>query len=266
MKKMRRKLACIISSVGGNELPYFTLTAIQDNSSIALNQNGTPNDIPLEYRVNNGAWLPYTYGDVISLNEGDNVQLRNSTDTVFYGFGTSSNDFCQFVMTGQVNASGNIMSLLDKSCESLTLGSRAFEKLFSGCGSLVNYLTEIPANSTQYNYSSLCFEFMFLNCENLVKAPRIRMQGTHNQYAQMFSNCSSVISHHVFTVTGAVVFSNNNSCESLTIDSETPPTIANNTITGLKADCIIYVPAASVDAYKAAQYWSARASYIQAIQ
>ena len=51
----------------------------------------------------------------------------------------------------------------------------------------------------------------------------------------------------------------------MTIHAETPPTIANSTITGLKADCIIYVPAASVDAYKAKQYWSARAAYIQAI-
>jgi hypothetical protein len=51
----------------------------------------------------------------------------------------------------------------------------------------------------------------------------------------------------------------------LTIHADTPPTIADDTFTALKADCIIYVPAASVDAYKAKQYWSARASYIQAM-
>jgi hypothetical protein len=62
------------------------------------------------------------------------------------------------------------------------------------------------------------------------------------------------------------MFGRNSSCTSLTVRAEEPPTIANDTITGLKADCVIYVPAASVDAYKAAQYWSARIDYIRAIQ
>ena len=82
----------------------------------------------------------------------------------------------------------------------------------------------------------------------------------------MFSGCSGVTEHHFATLnSSASVFANNSSCASLTIDDEVPPTIAANTITGLKADCAIYVPAASVDAYKAAQYWSDRSDYIQAI-
>ena len=82
----------------------------------------------------------------------------------------------------------------------------------------------------------------------------------------MFNNCTNITSHDVATLnSSATTFNNNSSCASFTIHAETPPTIANNTITGLKADCIIYVPAASVDAYKAAQYWSARAAYIQAM-
>jgi hypothetical protein len=85
-------------------------------------------------------------------------------------------------------------------------------------------------------------------------------------YQSMFQGCTKITSHHVATLNNSVnTFQNNSSCGSFTIDAETPPTISSSTITGLKADCIIYVPSASVDAYKAKQYWSARAAYIQAI-
>jgi hypothetical protein len=82
----------------------------------------------------------------------------------------------------------------------------------------------------------------------------------------MFDGCTVITSHEVATLNSSpYVFRDNSSCTSFTIHDGTPPTIGNYTITGLKADCIIYVPAASVNAYKAAQYWSDRADYIQAI-
>jgi hypothetical protein len=83
----------------------------------------------------------------------------------------------------------------------------------------------------------------------------------------MFDGCTGITSHDVATLNNSEsIFGNNSSCTSFTIHAETPPMIGSNTITGLKNDCVIYVPAASVDAYKAAQYWSERADYIQAIQ
>ena len=51
----------------------------------------------------------------------------------------------------------------------------------------------------------------------------------------------------------------------ITVLRETPPTITSSTFAGWSASCIIKVPAASVDAYKAAPNWSAFASRIQAI-
>jgi hypothetical protein len=82
----------------------------------------------------------------------------------------------------------------------------------------------------------------------------------------MFHGCTGITSHDVATLNNSAgIFANNSSCGSFTIHAETPPAIAVDTISGLKADCIIYVPAASVDAYKAKQYWSARAAYIQAM-
>lgn len=51
----------------------------------------------------------------------------------------------------------------------------------------------------------------------------------------------------------------------ITCNTTVPPVVTNNTFNGVPATCAIYVPAESVEAYKAAQYWSERAAYIQAI-
>lgn len=51
----------------------------------------------------------------------------------------------------------------------------------------------------------------------------------------------------------------------VTVKAVHPPSLAGVTSIGFNASCIFYVPAGSVEAYKAAQYWSERAAYIQAI-
>ena len=55
-----------------------------------------------------------------------------------------------------------------------------------------------------------------------------------------------------------------NELETLTCKATTPPTI-NNSLTNTPNLIAIYVPAASVDAYKAASGWGDFASIIQAI-
>lgn len=54
-------------------------------------------------------------------------------------------------------------------------------------------------------------------------------------------------------------------CESITFKSTTPPTLGSNGRWFESTTCPIYVPAASVDTYKAANNWSNYASQIQAI-
>lgn len=53
---------------------------------------------------------------------------------------------------------------------------------------------------------------------------------------------------------------------SMTVRATTPPSGANMAFGSVPATCAIYVPASVVDTYKATSGWSARASYIQAIQ
>jgi hypothetical protein len=40
----------------------------------------------------------------------------------------------------------------------------------------------------------------------------------------------------------------------------TPPTIQSNTFRNIQSDCVIHVPAESLEAYKTATYWSTHAS------
>ena len=142
------------------------------------------------------------------------------------------------------------------------LANECYSNMFNGCMSL----TQAPALPAT-TLASRCYSSMFNGCTSLTQAPTLPATTLASSgYENMFSGCTGITSHDVATLNNSTnTFNNNSSCASFTIHAETPPTINNTTITGLKADCIIYVPAASVNAYKAAQYWSARASYIQAI-
>ena len=169
-----------------------------------------------------------------------------------------------------------------------TLANHCYHSMFSGCTGLTQAPVLLATTLADYCYASMfkdctgltqapalpattlaegCYNSIFSGCTGLTQAPVLLATTlAQNCYSTMFNGCRNIASHNVVTLNNSTgIFTNNSSCTSFTVHAETPPTIASNTITGLKADCIIYVPAASVDAYKAAQYWSARASYIQAM-
>ena len=135
-----------------------------------------------------------------------------------------------------VNASGDITSLVNGRGGDVDLSAGAFAGAFQDC-TLLRTAPFLPSTT------------LATRC-----------------YQNLFSGCNGITAHHVATLNNSSnMFAYNSSCASLTIDADEPPTIAATTIAGLKSDCAIYVPAASVEAYKAAQYWSDRADYIQAI-
>lgn len=83
-----------------------------------------------------------------------------------------------------------------------------------------------------------------------------------------FRNCDAMTSINIpSTVTqiGHYAFENCTALTSITCLATTPPDIENSTLYYVPSDCAIYVPSASVNAYKAAANWSSRANYIQAI-
>lgn len=54
--------------------------------------------------------------------------------------------------------------------------------------------------------------------------------------------------------------------KSVVLKAKKPPIIEENTFTSVPTTCVFEVPAESVEAYKSAQYWSALASQIKAIE
>lgn len=83
-----------------------------------------------------------------------------------------------------------------------------------------------------------------------------------------FSGCNSIKNVSIgsgVTLMDQQCFVNCPSLETVAIHATTPPTLGANAFINTHANLAIYVPAASVDTYKAAANWSTYASRIQAI-
>jgi hypothetical protein len=140
--------------------------------------------------------------------------------------------------------------------------------IITGCTSLAfnepftsNFaLQEIVIPNAVTAISSLAFN----GCRSLAKAKMTT--GLISITAQMMQNCSSLKKIEfgsAVTSIAAQAFDSNTVCLEYIFLSTTPPTLAStNAFSGINAACKIYVPDASVAAYKAATNWSTYANYI----
>lgn len=128
---------------------------------------------------------------------------------------------------------------------------------FSNCTKLTSI--EIPSSVTSIGNSA------FSGCGlTSIEVP----SGVTSIGSFTFSSCSKLTSFEIpsgVTSIGTYAFSGCTSLTSVTCKAVTPPTLGTNAFYNVPATCAIYVPAESVDAYKAASGWSDRAAYIQAI-
>ena len=92
-------------------------------------------------------------------------------------------------MSGSITASGNVMSLIDKSCQATAISTDGcFRRLFYNCEVLTS-APELPATTL----SSSCYTQMFYNCINLTTAPELPATTLeYSCYNQMFWKCSSL--------------------------------------------------------------------------
>lgn len=151
--------------------------------------------------------------------------------------------------------------------------------VFNNCYSLLSVI--IPNGVTSVGSGS------FQNCESLNSVvfsngmgsiPSSLVQGGHGLKSVVIPASVTTISNSAFnacTCMASITIPNNvttignsafGGCYGMAeyhFLSTTPPTLGTNVFQGIPSDCIIYVPMASVEAYKTATNWSTYASQIQ---
>ena len=144
----------------GQEKPWLCFTAQQAGSRISMAVNGTlSKGQAFETSFDGITWEVYTPGTTIALaNIGDKVYFRGDNETV----SESTKNYYKYVMSGKISASGNIMSLLDKTCSTVNVPAYCYYNMFNGCTALTTP-PELPA-TTLANY---CYASMFQSCTGI---------------------------------------------------------------------------------------------------
>lgn len=165
-------------------------TAEQANSTVAMVANGSAPSVSLLYSTDAANWSPFVVGTttVTLASVGDKVWLKAGSGGNA-AFGSGSSAYNTFSLSGQIAASGNIMSLLDGDNESLTIPAKfCFYSLFSNCASLTT-APSLPATALKIR----CYFRMFYGCTSLTTAPSLPATTLKADcYQTMFSGCSSL--------------------------------------------------------------------------
>ena len=170
------------------ELPYLCFTAEKAGSTVAMAVNKTPTKKQaFEYSTDGSNWSVFKPGTtkITLANIGDKVYFRGNNRTV----SESSSIYYKFVMSGKIAASGNIMSLLDKTCKSTTISNKyCYYYMFRDCTSLTT-APSLPATTL----ATQCYSNMFYKCTSLTTAPSLPATTLATQcYSGMFTSCRSL--------------------------------------------------------------------------
>ena len=163
----------------------LTFTAIE-NSTISLSNVGG-NNPDIWYSNNTVDWTKWNYSN-IELTKDSKIYFKGNNGT---SFSKSTSQYSQFVMTGKIAASGNIMSLLDNgACTSTEVGECCFANLFKDCKVLTTPPT-LPATTLAVG----CYRFLFSGCTSLTTAPSLPATALKKEcYLNLFSGCTSLTS------------------------------------------------------------------------
>ena len=215
------------------ELPYLCFTAENAGSTVAMKVNGTPTKgQAFETSTDGATWSVFHPGTttITLTNVGDKVYFRGNNTTV----SESDSIYYQFVMSGKIAASGNIMSLLDKTCQSTTIPNNyCYANMFSGCTSLTT-APVLPATTL----APSCYYFMFYSCTSLTAAPSLPATTlASNCYNSMFRKCTSLTTAPALPATilaGHCYSDMFQNCTSLTTAPALPATT-------LASDCYLFM-------------------------
>lgn len=161
-------------------------------------------------------------------------------------------------MSGGGGSSAKFKAMVDGSITEVTAEDlQGLTKLraYAFAGSYLERIT-LPDSITAI--SNTCFAYSQLQSIDL--GDSIKTIGT-----SAFSGCAKLAEVSIgkgITKMDNACFQNCSALKTLTCNATTPPTLGTNALLSVPADCMIYVPEASVSAYKTATNWATRANYI----
>ena len=181
-------------------------------------------------------WSSYSLGTVLQIggNNAKAVYFKGDNLQTWYDFYKNNEDvylytYINFVMTGNIKAIGDIMSLRysnpDNSNINVIPCTYAFYSLFRDCTSLI----AAPSLSATTLEAS-CYSSIFRGCTSLIAAPSLPATTLGAScYSAMFWNCTSLVTPPpklpAINLSSACYVSMFNNCTSLVIPPELPATI-----------------------------------------
>lgn len=171
----------------GSDAESLCFTAAEPNVTISMKKVGSPASVLLRYSYDDSKWESFEVGvtSVVLKNEGDKVYIRSSGENKTFSQSTSK--LYTFVISGLVNCSGSVVSLLGIN-EDDRLPSYCFCALFKGCSTLLT-----PPRLPSTNVNRGCYYEMFRGCSSLMSVPELPSTSMYDFcYRGMFIGCSSI--------------------------------------------------------------------------
>ncbi len=148
-------------------LDYLSLRAVGADMQIRFNKSSSLASELFMYSADKSHWLRTDIDD-----EQQDIVIPEGQTYYFRKYGIQVIDVLPWIIQmtpvnpedtdATIEAGGNVMSLLDPSCQSLTVGDLGFFKLFSGC-SVMSSAPYLPATEL----GNRCYERMFEGCAKL---------------------------------------------------------------------------------------------------
>ncbi len=169
------------------KIDYLSFTALED-STIGTEITGTISPTPnVEYSRDKTTWSDLTT-TTVSLTAGDTIYVRGNNPN---SFSLNSTNYISFVMTGSVNAGGDISTLINRIGGVTEIPSAYYFR------SLFRNLTALK-KAPKMNFTIIkpsCFLSMFYSNKNLTDISDIQLPATTlatGCYTAMFSSCTSI--------------------------------------------------------------------------
>lgn len=252
-----------VSSGDFNELCF---TAEEANCTVGMTHNGTNASTtkPTVYYSldDRQTWTSWDGSNITLANVGDKMYVYGDN---LNGICYSANDRSNFVTSGRVAASGNVMSLITRygdreyipnnlcfynlfsgttittapELPATTLTNQCYQSMFYYCTNLTTPPSVLPATILKND----CYRGMFYGCTSLTSTPELPATTlADNCYNAMFKLCSSLTTAHSVlpstTLVSNCYFEMFSGCTNITTAPELPATtLATNCYYGMFSGC-----------------------------